>query len=96
MDMNTYRDINGNLRDVTTGEVLGVAGASVTAVKPNRATTIEVGDFVRVTAWRVFGQVVDVKLSTFRGDADDVLLQAWPETAPRLYRLRNGEFTFED
>jgi hypothetical protein len=62
----------------------------------DRATTIEVGDFIRVPAWRVSGQVVGVSRSSFRDNADDVLLQDRPEGWPRTYRLREGEFVNED
>jgi hypothetical protein len=63
----------------------------------DRATDIEVGDFIRVPAWGVSGQVVSVQPSALRYDvdADDVLLQDRPEGWPRTYRLAPGEYVNE-
>jgi hypothetical protein len=69
----------------------------VTLTFAHRATDIEVGDFIRVPAWGVSGQVVGVQPSALRYDvdADDVLLQDRPEGWPRTYRLAPGEYVNE-
>jgi hypothetical protein len=65
------------------------------SIYTDRATDIEVGDFIRVPAWKVSGQVVGVEPSAFRPGHDDVLLQDRPEGWPRTYRLAPGEFVNE-
>lgn len=56
---------------------------------------LENGDFIRVPAWKVEGQVVSVEPDRSGLGSDDalcVLLQHRPEGMPRRYRLEPNEY----
>jgi hypothetical protein len=60
------------------------------------AIRLQVGDFITVSAWETFGQVVDVKPAFYGSDhAQRVLPQERPEAVARWYTLEPDEFTIE-
>lgn len=64
------------------------------------ATPATVGDFITITAWKVSGQVIDVRPSTsplrVSDDAIEVLLEVRPDDPrPRWYRLEPTEYTID-
>ena len=52
---------------------------------------IEIGDFIKIHAWRVEGQVLNVRPGS--DNAQEVLLEVKPDDPqPRWYRLEPGEY----
>jgi hypothetical protein len=53
---------------------------------------IEVGEFIRIPAWNVEGQVLKVRAASYgSGRAVEVLLQSAPDAAGRWYRFEPTE-----
>ena len=56
---------------------------------------IEIGDFIKIPAWRTEGQVINMRPASTLGTemAQEVLLEVKPDDShPRWYRLEPGEF----
>jgi len=72
--------------------------ATFYATEPTAPATV--GDFITITAWKVSGQVIDVRPSTsplrVSDDAIEVLLEVRPDDPrPRWYRLEPTEYTID-
>ena len=59
------------------------------------AQTVEVGEFISIPAWKVEGQVIDVRPASFGSEyAVSVLVERCPEDPkPRWYRLDPWQYS---
>lgn len=61
-------------------------------------TPAEIGDFITVTAWKVYGQIIATRPASSLGseEAIEVLLETRPDDPrPRWYRLEPDEYVID-